>query len=58
MARAPKPPAMTGLPLPSLVWLSLALRFRVTAIGAGGSEESGKGSLFSVGVGATVVSSV
>jgi hypothetical protein len=37
-ARAPLPPATTGLPTPSLVCVSFALRVLVVIAGTGGSE--------------------
>ena len=64
-ARAPVPPAMAGLPFPSLVCVSFALRVRVAGGGDGAGVDStseGAGSSFSVsfavsGSGATAVSS-
>lgn len=64
-ARAPVPPAMAGLPLPSLICVSFAFRVRAAGGGDGagvGSVSDGAGSSFSVsfavsGSGATVVSS-
>jgi hypothetical protein len=60
-ARAPLPPAMAGLPLPSLICVSFALRVRAAGGGVG-SVSDGAGSSFSVslavsGSGTTVVSS-
>jgi hypothetical protein len=64
-ARAPVPPTMAGLPLPSLICESFALRVRAAGGGDGagvGSVSDGAGSSFSVsfavsGSGATVISS-
>jgi len=64
-ARAPVPPTMAGLPLPSLICVSFALRVRAAGAGDGagvGSVSDGAGSSFSVsfavsGSGATVISS-
>jgi hypothetical protein len=62
-ARAPVPPTMAGLPFPSLVCVSFALRVRVAGGGDGagvGSTSEGGGPSFSVSFavsGAAVVSS-
>lgn len=64
-ARAPVPPAMTGLPTPNLVCISLAFRLRVVGGGVGGgvgSASDGAGSSLSAssavsGSGATASSS-